>query len=881
MVGTVISHYKILEKLGEGGMGVVYKAQDTRLERIVAVKFLPPHISVNQETKNRFLQEAKAAAALNHTNICTIYGVEEHDAQMFIVMEYVDGGTLRDRIPFARTDEAISVAIQIGEALQEAHAKGIVHRDIKADNIMLTSKGQVKVMDFGLAKLRGSLKLTRSSSTVGTLAYMAPEQIQGGEVDSRSDIFAFGVLLFEMLSGKLPFRGEHEAAMMYSIINESPTNIRTYLPDASPSCERILEKALEKNAEERYQSAADMIADLKRWKRETGGVHRPTTQVVHAQMPDTQEPLQAQRITRTLSPRTKRFIRWGSFGGTAATILIVLFLLHPWSETLSGRKTLAVLPFENQSDPAKEYFADGITEEITTRLSGLSGLGVIARSSARTYKGSNKSVREIGNELGVQYVLMGTVQWSGQEVRVIPELINVKTGLQVWSQALDAPATDAFSLQSNIATKVASALDLKLLKPEESSLEAKLTNSPQAYDYYLQGIEYSTRSISESDNKIAEDLFRKAILADPSFSAAYAELSIVHSNMYWFFYDRSPSRLDQARETAERALSLNPNLPIAYTAKGWYYYHGLLDYPNALKQFNAALELQPGNSEVYYGMASVYRRQGRMTEAIDAFQKAIQGNPRVADLVRQLGETFTLARRYAEADDAYGRSLILAPDIQTVYAEKASNLVLWKGDLNAAIELVRQGRQYGSVIEDRSLDKDAYTLAAMRGDLNEAERVVRSMPDIGVSDQFAYRPKPFLLAEIFSLQGESAKARDAFQSARRELEHEAQVKPNDERVHSTLGITYAGLGMTQEAVREGLRGVELLPVGKEAWRGTFRLADLAQIYTMTGNQEKAIDLLQRLLSIPSQFSATYIRLDPTWKSLRGYKRFQDLVQTQQ
>jgi serine/threonine protein kinase/Tol biopolymer transport system component len=272
MIGTTISHYKIVEKLGEGGMGVVYKAQDTNLDRFVALKFLPAHASVNAETKARFLQEAKAAAALNHNNICTIYGVDESDGKMFIAMEYIEGGTLREKLPYAKVDDAVTVAIQIGEALQEAHSKGIVHRDIKADNIMLTSKGQAKVMDFGLAKLKGSLKLTKTSSTVGTLGYIAPEQIQGGEVDARSDIFSFGVLLFEMLTGKLPFRGEHEAAIVYSIVNEEPESLTIYRPEVSPEILHILSKALEKDPQDRYQSVNEMVVDLRRSRRDTSRV---------------------------------------------------------------------------------------------------------------------------------------------------------------------------------------------------------------------------------------------------------------------------------------------------------------------------------------------------------------------------------------------------------------------------------------------------------------------------------------------------------------------------------------------------------------------------------------------------------------------------------
>jgi serine/threonine protein kinase len=274
MVGTTISHYRILEKLGEGGMGVVYKAHDTKLNRTTALKFLPDRVNKDEAAKARFLQEAQAAAALNHPNICTIYGIEDNEGHLFISMEYIEGGTLREKLPFAKTDDALTIAMQIGEALQDAHAKGIVHRDIKADNVMLNAKGQAKVMDFGLAKLKGSLKLTRTSSTVGTLGYMAPEQIQGGEVDHRSDIFSFGVLLFEILTGKLPFRGDHEAAMVYSIVNEEPESIQKYLPAASPELARIIEKALEKDPAERYQTAADLVVDLRRVKKQSTKVSR-------------------------------------------------------------------------------------------------------------------------------------------------------------------------------------------------------------------------------------------------------------------------------------------------------------------------------------------------------------------------------------------------------------------------------------------------------------------------------------------------------------------------------------------------------------------------------------------------------------------------------
>src|ERR1041385_3645694 len=290
MIGQTVSHYTILEKLGEGGMGVVYKAEDTKLKRTVALKFLPHHLTTNETEQARFLQEAQAAATINHPNVCTIYDIKEEAGQQYIVMEYVDGATLRTMIPVQKVDDALSYALQIGEALHEAHSKSIIHRDIKADNIMLNTKKQIKVMDFGLAKLKGSLKLTRTSSTVGTLAYMAPEQLQGEEVDGRSDIFSFGVVLFEMLTGKLPFRGDHEAAIMYSIVNEEPESAQRLRPDLPPEFLHILGRALEKDPADRYQSAQEMQIDHRRLQKQSTKVSRTSM----ADMPvPTQESLRS------------------------------------------------------------------------------------------------------------------------------------------------------------------------------------------------------------------------------------------------------------------------------------------------------------------------------------------------------------------------------------------------------------------------------------------------------------------------------------------------------------------------------------------------------------------------------------------------------------
>lgn len=881
MIGQTVSHYTILEKIGEGGMGVVYKAQDTKLNRVVALKFLPLSVKMSTDAAARFTQEAQAAAALNHPNICTVHAIEEADSQRFIVMEFIEGSTIRQQVPFKDVNSALGAAIVIGEALQEAHSKGVVHRDIKADNIILTPKGQIKVMDFGLAKLRGSLKLTRTSGTIGTLAYMAPEQIQGGVVDTRSDIFSFGVLLFEMLTGILPFRGEHEAAMMYSILNEEPESLEKYLPDPPSGLLQIMSKVLEKDANERYQSMADLVVDLRRTKRDTTNIQTvvPPASADHTAAHDL-----GRRTLATFPGKKKMWMLGGIVGGLALVVTAILLWLLPGSSTEGERKTLAVLPFENQADPEKEYFSDGITEEITTRLSGLSGLGVIARSSAKEYKKTTKPLRQIGEELGVEYVLMGTVRWSalaaeGPRVRVSPELIKVKDGLQVWSQTFEAPFSDAFGMQSNIASEVARALDVALLQPERELLSEQLTENAEAYDFYLRGIEYASRGVNRSDMETAIGLFQRAIDVDPRFAAAYAQMSIIHSDMYWFFYDRTESRVQKCRQDADKALELAPRLSEAYAAKGWYYYHCNLDYESALREFSLALKYQPNNANVFYGIAAVRRRQGMMRESVDSFKKAVSGNPRAADINRQLGETLTLLREYEEADRTYDRSILLEPKGGDAYFQKAKNLLFWKADRAGARKAFDQGQVQDAFSRLGDQVMLGFMLEILDGQYSKAWAVLKEiqLPDDAVNTQFQYTPVDLLRAQLYELQADAKAARRSYEGARTQLEARLKTTPEDERLHSSLGIAYAGLGRKADAIREGNRGVELLPIEKEAWRGSFRLTDLAIIYTMVGEQEQALNIVEQLLSIPAEISRPLLGIDPAWRSLRGNPRFEALV----
>jgi eukaryotic-like serine/threonine-protein kinase len=890
MIGQTISHYKILEKLGEGGMGIVYKAQDIKLDRLVALKFLPAHVSESEQEKSRFIQEAKSASALNHPNVCTIYRIDEYNGQQFIEMELVDGKTLRDTIaggpggipsPLA-IKQVVEFGIQIGEALQEAHSKGIIHRDIKSENIMVNSKNQIKVMDFGLAKLKGSLKLTKTSSTIGTLAYMSPEQIQGIEADIRSDIFSFGVVLFEMTTGKTPFRGEHEAAMMYSIVNEEPEDASKYRNDIPSELLHILKKSLEKDPEDRYQSMSEIIVDLRRLKK-------GSTRIVRTQEFHPPQELRAPSVVAAPHAPAIGFLSKKNLIGLGVVALVIVagfifkdVLLTKFAAK-NDKKIIVVLPFENLGPADKDYFVDGMSDEVTSRLSGLSGLSVIARSSANQYKKTTKTIKQIGEELGVSYILQGTVRWETIDgethVRVNPTLIKVDDGTQVWSQSMESILSSAFKLQSDIASRVASAMDVALAKTEKTSLETSLTENSEAYDYYLQAIHYSERTVSKSDFEIAVQLFERAIRYDPSFAAAYAKLSYVHSNMYWFFYDHTESRIEKSRSAAEKAMALAPDLSEAHEAMGWYYYHAKLDYKSALEEFSLALKFRPSNSNVHYGIAAVLRRQGDMAGSVESFKKAIEGNPRAADLIRQLGESQMLFRHYEEASSNYDKAIELSPDVTAIYWEKAKNILLWKGDVIEARHVVedcrRQGKDNGS---EYFLTDMTFEIELLAGNYEGAKATLdRDTAEVIVNDQFQYAPSMLLRAQLEEIHGNAAAARKYFDGARAQLEREQKAHPADERLFSALGIAYAGLGRKEDAVRSGKNAVDLLPVEKEAWRGSYRLVDLARIYAMTGDQDMALDALERLLSIPCEVSATFLKIDPRWNMLRENKRFQLLV----
>jgi serine/threonine protein kinase/tetratricopeptide (TPR) repeat protein len=649
MIGTTVSHYKILEKLGEGGMGVVYKAHDTKLDRDVALKFLPHQLTATADEQARFLQEARAASALNHPNVCVIHDIQEYQGQQFIVMEYVDGRTLRQLVPLQKTQTAIDYAIQIGDALQEAHSKGIIHRDVKTDNIMVNSKNQIKVMDFGLAKLKGSLKLTKTSSTVGTLGYMAPEQIQGEPVDARSDVFSFGAVLYEMLTGHLPFRGEHEAAVIYSILNEEPMPVQNFLRDVSPELIHILTRALEKDREDRYQTMHDMVIDLRRLKKQTSRV----SGMLLSQLPSDRLPLTRRRLALIA---TAILLLLG--------IVCVYILLFKNEEPINS---IAVLPFVNDAvNPDVEYLSDGITESIINSLSQIRSLRVIPRGTAFSYKGKNINVEEVARKLNVRAVLTGKVVQKGDDLHIQTELVDAVHESQLWGQQYVRRVSDVLDVQREVVQEVSNRLDLRLGTEDNKRLTTGLTKDKEAYQLYLKGRYHWNRRTGDGLRKAIKH-FEEAIERDPLYGSAFAGLADCYDLLSYYGPIAPAEAYPKAKAAARRALEIDSSIAEAHTALAYYYARYEWNWVAAEHEFLRALQLNPNYPTGHQWYAEFLSSMGRHEEAIREIKRAQELDPLSLIINTVVGNLYSMARKYHEALDQHRKTIEM--DSTFLYAQ--------------------------------------------------------------------------------------------------------------------------------------------------------------------------------------------------------------------
>jgi serine/threonine-protein kinase len=875
VIGTTLGHYGIVEKIGAGGMGVVYRAHDERLDRDVAIKVLREEVAADPDRLRRFEVEARVVARLDHPNILAIHDLGTDQGVAYAVMELLKGVSLREVISRVglTTEKALEYAKSIADGLAAAHDSGVIHRDLKPENVFLTRDGRIKILDFGLAKLRlPEANLTTETPTqtldtapgslIGTVAYMAPEQVQGQPADHRSDVFALGVMLYEMLTGHRPFGGSTSVETAAAILKEDPEPISVVAPAVPPALAKVVSKCLEKRPEDRFSSAHDLALTLGAF--DTAGSGPPA------------------------EGRSVISKRWPHFLAVAIAAVIGLLVILP-PEALFERggdepadaplPRIVVLPFENLGSPEDEYFADGMTEEIISRLAAVSGLQVISRTSSMYYKGRQLPLKQIGEELNVGFVLEGTIRWdrSGEDhgrVRITPQLIKVADDSHLWSERYDRVLEDIFTVQSDIARHVVTHLQTTLLEPERRAIETRPTDNMEAYHSYLVGVQYWWTSDEEEYMRLAIEMLERAVELDPEFAVAHAMLSEVHSGLYHWRYDFTTERLDRAKASAERALQLKPGLPEGHRALGWYYYRGFRDYYRALDELAIAAEKLPNDAGIQRAFSAIAKRQGQWDDALEAHEAWRQVDPQSYFAATNAAVIYIHLRAFERCEEEVRRAIAIAPDRPDAYYIGANNYLRWDGSTHRAWRLLESAPRPDSLrIADMSVQLDLYDRkpGSALARLND-QAIYTSVSQI----ESAHRElrRCFCLSEI----DEEREAEAACRSAIVELDRELEARRHDHRLHRALGQAYAVLGQREDAMRAGESAVELMPISKDAEEGSFQSIELAKIYARVGEADKALDLIEELLSIPCWLSVGLLRLDPVWDPLRDHPRFQALLE---
>jgi eukaryotic-like serine/threonine-protein kinase len=851
-----------LSLLGRGGTATVYLAHDLRHDRPVAVKVVHQELAESVGS-DRFLREIRIVAKLSHPHILPLFDSgevppdrSEGVSLLYYVMPYVAGESLRHRLaregrmPVAA---AIRIAREVALALDYAHRQGVIHRDIKPENILIEDD-QAIVADFGVAtavEAAGSDRLTHSGLAVGTPAYMSPEQAGGSALDGRSDVYSLGCVLYEMLGGEPPFVGPTPRSVMAQQVVAPPRPLRALRSEVPDSVERVLAKALAKEPADRFSTAAEFTEALEA----AGSAARPQAG--------------GQRRAAALL----------SVGAIAAMALLFGLGLGDRREKPIETPSIAVLPFQNLGSAEDGYFSDGITEEITSRLAMIPRLGVISRTSADQYRGTAKSLKQVGRELGADYILEGSVRWeksSGEasRVRVTPQLIRVSDDRHLWAGRYDETLEEVFLVQSRIAEQVAGALDLALQRPEQEALAAKPTDNLRAYDFYLRGNDYLGRVGDPDALRSAEEMYVKATELDPAFALAFARLARAH---IWQFHfsDRTGARLAKARSAVDSALRLQPGLPEAHLALGQIHYWGALDYAAALREFRTAHAGDPGNGDISWARGLVERRLGQWDQAIADLRRAVDLDPRSVVKSLDLFEVHLRRRDYGEAERYLTRALELEPN-SPAYIYRAMLIVARDGDLGAATGALKEGIRRAGV-DDIVVWAPTFDIgAALWRTLDSSAQAAvdrLALTSFGADSAGYYLAK----ARALRHRGDRKTSAAYFDSAATVLEGGSQARPDDPTIRAELAFAYAGLGRREPAMREGQRAVELRPPSKDTWLGVDMVRNLAVVYAMLGEADSAVKQLQLLLSVPSWISVPGLRSDPTWDPVRRDQGFQALL----
>jgi serine/threonine-protein kinase len=703
LIGKTVSHYTIIQDLGGGGMGVVYKAEDTRLKPTVALKFLPPDLTRDPDAKQRFVLEAQAVSALQHPNICTIHDIDEtEEGQTFIVLAYYDGESLKEKIQRGPLElpQGLSIGIDVCKGLAAAHDAGVIHRDIKPANVMTTETGEVIIIDFGLARLSGQAQLTKRGTTLGTLAYMSPEQMQGLPHDHRTDIWALGAVLYEMVTGERPFKGTYEQAVLYSILNQDPepmTHVRSGLP---VELDLLVQKAMQKDPENRYRTLHDMLIDLQSVQA--------TLDVQHA------------------GPGEK------------------------------PPRSIAVLPFVNMSaDPENEFFSDGLAEELINSLTTIRGMRVVARTSAFSFKGKEIDIRDIGRKLNVDTVLEGSVRKSGDRLRITAQLVSVTDGYHIWSERYDRDITDISAIQDEISLAIVDKLKIQLLGKEKATIVRRSTQNPEAYSLYLRGRYYWNKRTTEAfRNSIGQ--FREAIAMDPAFALAYAGLADSYALLGDAGHTAIPPReaFAKARAAVQKAIELDETVAEAHTSLAHLMMHDF-DWVGAEQEFKRAIALNPNYATTYHWYAFCLAQRGQSHQAITTMTRALELDPVSLAIITDFGVLYYYARQYDKAIALYSKVLEMDPGFVRAYITLGSTYAQ-KGEYEKAVASIQKAIHLSG---DRSKIAVLGRAYAQAGKTDKALMVIHELDDLSRKRYVS----PYNIAIIYASLGETEKAMDLLQ----------------------------------------------------------------------------------------------------------------------
>ena len=866
-----LGNYQILEEIGRGGMGVIYRARQRHSRRIVALKRILSYHADSQETLVRFRREAEAAARLDHPNILPIYEVGDNDDGLpSFSMKFAAGGSLHEAAPALHREPRRIVALmaKVARAVQYAHARGILHRDLKPANILLDGRGEPLVSDFGLAKwLDATSELTQTLAIFGTPGYIAPEQANGsaGKITPAADVYSLGAILFHLFTGRPPFLGEHALAVIQQAAEKAPPKLRSLAPTLDRDLETICAKCLEREPTARYRSAGDLAEDLERWLAGHSIIARPVS-----------APVRALRWSR----------RNPAFAGMTALLLALgaavgVMIWKGEMATPPVSSGIAVLPFESLSpDNENAFFAEGVYEGVSTKLAKLSDLKVISHNSVARYRGAHNT-QEIGRALNVAYVLEGSVRRNAGRIFLNVQLVDTRTGTHVWTESYDRNSNDVFAMQTEVAQKVADRLGAETSSTEKAAIQEPPTADLVAYDLYLRAkdlinaISFSTRA--KEDLLQAVQLLDQAVARDPSFFDAYGQLAAAHDRMYFLGFDHTDVRLKLAETAIHSVRRLRPDSGETHLTLGQHLYWAYQNYDRAREELTVAQRTLPNESRIPLMAGYIDRRQGHWEKSLEEIKQALELDPRNFSIRQQVSLTYQGLRRYKETAATLDDVLAITPKDVTSKVQRAWVDLQWRADpkpLHMTIETVlAQDPSAVPAIVIQWLE-----LALSERDPVAAEHALAAMPIGGCRDENIAFPNSWCQGLVARLRGDEPAARAAFANARKELEQIVREQPDYAAALCAIGVVDAALGNKQDALREGERAVELMPVGKSAIDGAMLVQYLAIIYAWTGDKDRAIERLTEAMKLPgSHVTYGHLRLNPFWDPLRGDPRFKGIV----